>query len=66
MVLNIRQYPKSQIEIVTSVYNKIEQQRDKNIDVVLVSASSFNALRFAYPNYFTDISNFIESIESLL
>jgi hypothetical protein len=42
------------------VYQKIESTRaETKIDAVLVSVSSFDILRSAYPNYFSDIGEFI-------
>jgi len=59
--LNITKY--ANIEKATEVYNKIElEQKDSKIDVVLVSAQSFEALTNAYPNYFADISEFLETL----
>lgn len=51
----------------TKKYNDIEQNRgDKNIDVVLVAAQSYESLVDAYPNYFADISEFIRTLLSIL
>lgn len=66
MILNIIAFPKSQVEIATKIYNQIEQQNNPNINVVLVSASSLNMLKAAYPNYFTDISEFIKHIKNII
>ncbi len=56
--VKIREFDFSKIEDATKVYSQIENKTDNN--VVLVSASSFEALREAYPNYFADISGFIK------
>lgn len=66
MTLNIKSFSQSQIEIATTVYNQIEERQEPNIDVVLVAASSLNTLRDAYPNYFSDISDFISRILQIL
>lgn len=64
--LRIRDFSTQQIDLATKVYNEIEAEHDKNIDVVLVSAQSFEDLREAYPNYFADISEFVDIINKLL
>lgn len=56
--LDVYHYHPSEIELATRVYNTIEANNDKSIDAVLVSANSFDTLKIAYPNYFTDISEF--------
>lgn len=37
-----------------------------DMDAVLVSATSFDELNAAYPNYFTDISKFVDMMRTLL
>lgn len=64
MSVSIRSFVSSKIEIATKVYNQIEKNTDKN--VVLVSATSFNALRMVYPNYFADISYFINKVQNII
>lgn len=64
--LRIRDFSTQQIDLATKVYNEIEAEHDKNIDVVLVSAQSFEDLREAYPNYFADISEFVDIMNKLL
>lgn len=57
----------SGIEKATEEYNKLEQQRESNnIDIVLVSAQSFEALTHAYPNYFADIKEFTSTLTRLI
>lgn len=65
-MLRVRGFSTKQIDLATKVYNDIEAKNDKNIDVVLVSAQSFDDLREAYPNYFADISEFVEIMNGLL
>lgn len=65
-MLKISGFKTEQIEIATNAYNKIESLNDTNIDVVLVSATSFEELKAAYPNYFTDITKFITMMRELL
>ncbi len=65
-LLKVNSFSKSQVELATNVYNKIEGLNNPNLDVVLVSATSFDALKAAYPNYFTDISGFVEMMRLVL
>lgn len=65
-LLTINSYTKKQIEQATENYDQAEKARDKDEDVVLVSTTSYNALKQAYPNYFSDISEFIALMESFL
>lgn len=60
MTVNVKPFKSSNLETATKIYEKIEQ--GVNINVVLVSASSFETLRLAYPNYFADISYFVKKI----
>ena len=62
--LTMQFFKPSKINAATDVYRKIESTRAENkIDAVLVSTESFNALKVAYPNYFSDIKNFISILE---
>ena len=63
---NENKFPTNQVEVATNVYNKIESLNNPNIDVVLVSATSFDSLKEAYPNYFTDISQFVDMMRRIL
>lgn len=65
-ILHINKFAIGQIELATDIYNKIEALNNKNIDVVLVSATSFDTLKAAYPNYFTDISKFVDMMRRIL
>ncbi len=65
-LLKINSFLKSQVELATNVYNKIEEINNPNLDVVLVSATSFDTLKAAYPNYFTDISGFVDMMRRIL
>lgn len=62
--VRIAEFKPSQLEAATKAYGNIEKETDKN--VVLVSAKSFNELREAYPNYFIDISEFINMIQEII
>ena len=65
-MLRVRRFTTNQIELATRVYNQIEATNDKDIDVVLVSATSFDDLKEAYPNYFADISEFVKIMREIL
>lgn len=62
--LNVKHYNKMECNLATENYDLAEEISGLNEDVVLVSTSSYNTLRKAYPNYFSDISEFISLIES--
>lgn len=63
--LRILFFTPNQIEEANDYYSRIEEKRDvTHIDAVLVRVSSFNALKIAYPNYFSDISEFLEIVSS--
>lgn len=64
--LRVTSFHKNQIELATKVYNQIESSNISYLDVVLVSATSFDALKAAYPNYFTDISDFVLMMRRIL
>ncbi len=65
--LSILSFQSSEIDEANEKYNSIESTRAKErIDAVLVRVSSFAALKKAYPNYFSDISEFIKIVKSYL
>lgn len=65
--LSVKSYTTSQIDEANKVYNSIESTRaEEKIDAVLVNVSSFNVLKSAYPNYFSDIGEFVDIIKSYL
>lgn len=65
--LSIRYFKASQNEEANEVYSQIESTRaELKIDAVLVRVSSFQALRTAYPNYFSDIGEFVDLVKSYL
>lgn len=64
MTVNVKPFQYSDLETATKLYGKIEQ--GSNINVVLVSASSFETLRLAYPNYFADISYFVTKLRRVI
>lgn len=59
--ITIKTFKSSEIEIATQFYSEVEKSADKN--TVLVSATSFDSLREAYPNYFADISGFVRILK---
>ena len=64
--LNIYPFRPSEIEKATQLYNQIEGLNDNNIDAVLISANSLEAVRLAYPNYFANIAEFVDTMRKLL
>ena len=65
--LKIKRFKASEIEDANSVYNSIESTRaESKVDAVLVRVSSFKDLKRAYPNYFSDIGEFVEIVKSYL
>ena len=53
----------SEIEKASMIYDYLESKRAKEpVDIVLVQAASFSAVKQAYPNYFMDIGEFVEHI----
>lgn len=60
-------FKSSELENAMKKYNSLEQLMPlRKLDTVLVSASSFKNLKSAYPNYFSDITDFIDVIKELL
>lgn len=55
------------LEEATSAYNEIEQTKDnERIDAVLVSAQSYDTMMKAYPNYFADIREFVDTLLNII
>lgn len=65
-LLRVNKFSTNQIELATTVYDKIEALNDPNMDAVLVSATSLDTLKAAYPNYFTDIGQFVDMMRRIL
>lgn len=64
-MLNVMVFPGIQkgFDAATQAYNDFEKtKKDPSSDAVLVSAQSYEALVYAYPNYFADITEFAERI----
>ena len=65
--LSIRNYMASEIERANEAYNFIENNKnDSKIDAVLVRVRSVDMLKTAYPNYFSDLTEFTQSISEYL
>ena len=57
----------NQFDQAVNIYNEIEKSRDpQKTDAVLVRVTSFNSLRVAYPNYFSDIGEFVKKVETYM
>ncbi len=64
--VNIMTFKKSDFELASDEYLKLEKSIKENENaVVLVAASSIKALRKAYPSYFLDTSEFITALEKI-
>lgn len=63
--MRIRSFETKNVEIATDIYNRLEDELESDKNIVLVSASSFDSLRAAYPNYFTDIQEFVDMMRLL-
>lgn len=65
--INIIYFSPSETEDADKVYAALEKHsKGKPIDVVLARADSFSTLRAAYPNYFMDIGEFVETVSNYL
>lgn len=65
--LKIKHFKSSEIDEANNIYNSIESTRaESKIDAVLVRVSSFKDLKMAYPNYFSDIGEFVNIVKSYL
>lgn len=64
--LFIKPFKKSEIDEANEYYSQIENSIDNKTDTVLVQVSSFNELKNAYPNYFYNISLFVNKVKSYI
>lgn len=65
--LQIKYFRPSQADEANNIYTQIEATKtESQIDAVLVSVSSFQLLRKAYPNYFSDIGEFVHILKKYL
>lgn len=60
--LRIESFTPGNIQKATDLYKLVESRKTDDIDVVLVTASSFDELKAAYPNYFGDVGQFIKLV----
>jgi hypothetical protein len=60
----IRGYRQREIESARKEYVELEAQ--DNVDVVLVRVQDAQSLRQAYPSYFMDTTQFLNSLDELL
>ena len=64
--LHIEDFKPSEFELAANIYAKIEVELQNKIDTVLVSVKSFDNLKAAYPNYFVDISDFLNILKNIM
>jgi len=64
--LEINYFPMNQAQEAIQLYTHMESLQIPIFNTVLVSASSFDTLKRAYPNYFLDTSQFIAILKELL
>lgn len=65
--LTIKRFNSSEIEQANNYYTALESKRtSEKTDTVLVRVSSFSELKSAYPNYFSDISEFVARVKEYL
>lgn len=64
--LKIYSFHPTDIQAASAYYNMMERRGDKTLDVVLVSANSFDELKKAYPNYFGDVGMFIKKVREMV
>lgn len=62
--IDIHSFKQSEQQLASKMYDNMEYRFSDTADIVLVSANSFDTLRAAYPNYFSDISEFLEVLEN--
>ena len=63
--VRIYEYSGDEVELATREYTEIESEGGK-LNAVLVSATSVSELKYAYPNYFSDIGAFVKRIETII
>jgi hypothetical protein len=61
----VRQFAKTEAEVAADEYSRTEKRNINKADVqtVLVSVDSLDALRLAYPNYYMDTTAFVRLVE---
>ena len=62
--VQLRHYPSTKLEDATRYYSEVEKSiDDENSAVVLVSVSDMKELQEAYPSYFLNASEFVQSLK---
>ena len=65
--IRIQGFKANDPETANKIYANIEKSRnEKKVDAVLVRVSSFKDLEAAYPNYFSDVNEFINLVQNYL
>lgn len=65
--LSMKFFAPNQLDSAVNMYNELEKKRNpQQSDAVLVRVASFNILKIAYPNYFSDIGAFVKKVESYI
>jgi hypothetical protein len=66
--LNVKRFPQQAMSLAQEAYLAVEKENKGNstVQAVLVSVDSLKALRKAYPNYFGDVTAFVNLIGSFL
>lgn len=66
-MVSIRSYGRRKLDEANKLYSELEEEilKGKNLNIVLVSASSLDSLRKAYPNYFLDTADFLKQLSNL-
>ena len=64
--LEINYFPMNQAQEAIQLYKHMESLQIPIFNTVLVSASSFNTLKRAYPNYFLDARQFLSIMKEIL
>lgn len=64
--LEVFTFSENEIGKANYVYGELENRNDPDVNFVLVSATSFDTLKAAYPNYFADISEFVKMKKRIL
>ena len=61
---SVEAYPSGKLEDATRYYSEVEKSiNDENSAVVLVSVSDMKELQEAYPSYFLNASEFVQSLQ---
>lgn len=64
--VHVTLYPVGNGEIAQEEYSRKERAKSPETDVLLVKADSIESLKAAYPNYFSDITLFLDLTDQLL